>query len=147
MGKNKSSHARAHRRYINKPPTDLEAQNALANEMIQWVARQDSFALEEFPISKRMAPSRFYQCAEDNEYFADALDFARYSISSRLQKGLRTKELEKDYVLRMLPLYNQEYKALIIDKVRQLQEQRQQKIFVIVDEIPKTDQVPARINS
>ena len=128
----KAVHTRTRRRFVIKPPTDEQEQNELVNELIWWVQKKDSYALEDFPISKSMAPSRFYRCAEDNEYFAEALDFARYTIGSRLQKGLRNKELDKDFVLRLLPLYNREYRSLMLDKIKQSKDEPQS-ITVVMD--------------
>jgi hypothetical protein len=128
-----TSRARARRRLINKPPQEEQAQNELANEMLDWVDQDESYTLEDFPISKSMAPSRFYRCAMQNEYFAEALDLARYTISSRLQKDLRSKRLDKDYVLRLLPLYNQEYKSLILDKIDKTKEEQNKNITVVME--------------
>ena len=99
---------------------------------------------EEFPISKYMAPSRFYAMSETNEYFSDALDLTRYAISARLQKGLRDKTLDKDYVLRLLPIYNIDYKNLILAKVKQSQEARNEKTIVVIPEFPSSPLVPER---
>jgi hypothetical protein len=71
---------------VNKPPQDEHEQNVLADELVNWV-QNEVLALEEFPLSKSIAPSRFYSLASSNEYFADALDLARYVIGSRLQRG------------------------------------------------------------
>lgn len=139
-----SSRTRTHRRYVNKPPTDEQKQNKLANELLDWVNNEDSFAIEDFPISKSIAPSRFYQCANDNEYFAEALELARYTIGSKLQKGMREKILPKDYVLRLLPLYNEEYKSLILDKINKNKEVEQGKqVFVVIPEICSKEHVDA----
>jgi len=115
--------ARARRRYLVKPPQEIEKQNELVNEMLIWAQKNDSLCLEDFPISKNMAPTRFYACAQDNDYFADALDLARYTISSRLQLGLRDRTLDKNYVLRLLPIYNQEYKFLMFAKIAKSHEE------------------------
>ena len=82
------------------------------------------YELEDFPISQSMAPTRFYAIARDNEYFSEALDLARYVISSRLQKGLRDKTLEKDYVLRLLPIYNQDFRNYMLAKIKQTEDLR-----------------------
>lgn len=115
--------ARARRRYLVKPPQEIEKQNKLVNEMLIWAQKNDSLCLEDFPISKSIAPTRFYACAQDNDYFADALDLARYTISSRLQLGLRDRTLDKNYVLRLLPIYNQEYKFLMFAKIAKSHEE------------------------
>ena len=115
--------ARARRRYLVKPPQEIEKQNKLVNEMLIWAQKNDSLCLEDFPISKNMATTRFYACAQDNDYFADALDLARYTISSRLQLGLRNRTLDKNYVLRLLPIYNQEYKFLMFAKIAKSHEE------------------------
>ncbi len=127
----KTSRAPAHRRWLQKPPSDIEEQNKLANELIKWVS-DVVYELEDFPISKSMAPTRFYAIAKDNEYFAEALDLARYVISSRLQKGLREKSIDKDYVMRMLPIYNQDFRSYMLAKIKQSEEAKGNKPFTVM---------------
>lgn len=112
--------------YLTRPPKTEEAQNILGDEMRQWVVGEETFCLEAFPISKSMSPSRFFKIAESNEYFAECLDFARNVIGIRLQDGWRLRTLDKDYVLRILLLYNTEYKKLTLDKMRVVEDSKNQ---------------------
>lgn len=112
-----STEARARKRFINLPPGRVDEQNNLADEMSEWVSKQQVWNLDQFPISKKMAPSRFYNLKDNNEYFANALEYARRVISDRLIMGWKTKEVEKDFCLRFLPLYNQEYRDYVNEKI------------------------------
>ncbi len=125
-------------RFLNKIPQDKEAQNKLGNELMSWVSTQDTYILADFPISKSMAPSRFYRIAETNEYFAGCLDFARAMISSRMQHAWQEKKLEREYVLKLLPLYDDAYRDLALQKHKILEEARHQPavINVHMDSIP-----------
>jgi hypothetical protein len=145
MSKKTNKASRAHRRLVNLPPEDILEQNILADELIEWV-QGAVYAIEEFPISKSMAPSRFYAITNTNEYFADALDLARYIIGCRLQKGLRDKTLDKDYVLRLLPIYNQAYKDLMLTKLKESDAARSGKINIIMPSFSSADEVSAKNN-
>lgn len=112
--------------YLSKPPKDEASQNKLGDALREWVKSEDVFAIEDFPISLSMSPNRFYKLAETNEYFADCLDIARKTIGSRLQRGWRERTLDKDYVLRILLLYNDEYKKITLDKMRVIEDSKAQ---------------------
>jgi hypothetical protein len=103
--------------YINLPPKDPLEQNKLGNEMCDWIIENyNCVTLEDFPIGKRYAPSRFYKMAEQNEYFDNCLNFARRLVGSRLVNGWKNDLFEKDFCLRLLPLYNEEYRDYINEK-------------------------------
>ncbi len=135
--------APAHRRWLQKPPTDIEEQNALADELLKWVSNV-VYELEDFPISKSMAPTRFYAIASNNEYFAEALDLARYVISSRLQKGLREKTIDKDYVMRMLPIYNQDFRSYMLAKIKQSEDAKSRNVTVIMPPFASAEETTER---
>lgn len=104
-----------------KPPTDFADQNILADELVTWALGNTNSTIEDFPLSKRMAPRRFYAMAlpnkngEINEYFASALEFSRYVIGSKIQKEWREKAIS-DFASKMMPLYNKEFHDYIIAK-------------------------------
>jgi hypothetical protein len=91
-----------------------------------------------------MAPRRFYAIATTNEYFADALDLARYIIGCRLQRGLRDRKLDRDYVLRLLPLYNEDYKDLLLAKVKESEAAKNGRITVIIPPFSSSEETTER---
>lgn len=113
--------------YFNKynvqtPPSSEFDLNQLANEMLLWAFEtEDALAIEDFPLSKMIAPSVYFKQAEKNKYFAQALEIARCCIGSRLQKLARDGTIDPRFVLKILPLYHEEYNNLIMAKIKNFQ--------------------------
>lgn len=141
MKKKKKSRAHKRKPYLNTPPTALEAQNVMADEMIRWVKSNDVFLLDSFPIALSIAPCRFYALANNNEYFADALNYSRHLIAERMIKMWVKKELDKELVTRLLPIYHQEFREYMMLKIRtseMAKEDAKQKIQVTYEAIPNS---------
>jgi hypothetical protein len=113
------------RKRLKECPHDEESQNRLGNELVDWVIHTDTFTLADFPMSRSLGPSRFYKMARYNEYFADCLDFARHMIAARLQKGWQDKTIDKDYAVRWLPVYDEAFRDMVMQKHRITEETRQ----------------------
>jgi len=110
--------------FLVRAPTDLDIQNDLGLELKLWATNEDNFEIEDFPISKSIAPSRFFAMAEMNPYFEECLDISRAIIASRLIKSWRTGLLPRDFVIRILPLYHKEFKNLALENRRVVEEAR-----------------------
>jgi hypothetical protein len=104
-------------RFIIYPPKEVDAQNTLAKEMCEWVLTDNAWWLDDFAISKRMAPSKVYKIAETNEVFEQAINFCRAVIASKMVHGWKNKIVEKEFCLRLLPLYSDEYKDYCNQKI------------------------------
>jgi hypothetical protein len=109
---------------LKECPHDQASQDRLGNELVDWVVNTYTLTLSEFPLSKSYGPSRFYKMANYNEYFADCLDFARHMIAVRLQKGWEDKTLEKDYVKTWLPIYDEGYRDIVMQRHKITEESR-----------------------
>jgi hypothetical protein len=81
---------------------DVNVQNRLANEMMDWADLDDSFVLDSFPVMKRMSPIKFYKMAEKNTYFAECLSYAKSRIGERYHRGLAGFEKYMDKQLSKL---------------------------------------------
>lgn len=110
---------------LNRVPIDVDDQNKLANEMVEWVIKTNTYCLANFPLLKSYAPSKFYKIANYNEYFADCLDFARYMIASRLQQSWEDKTVDRDYAKLWLAIYDEQYRDITMQKHRITEELRQ----------------------
>ena len=106
------------REIIHEVPKDEADQNDLANEVIKWSLLEESLFLEEFPLSKKISPYRFFQFAKNqkNPYFTNAVEFARAVLSVKMQKGVINKKLDREFILRLLPIYNLEYKEFLMEQ-------------------------------
>jgi len=115
-----------------KPPRDKKAQDELANEMLRFVNNDTVLTLDSFPVSKSMAPTHFYKLADDNDYFALCLELAKATLSDRLIYGWHHGRFQKDFVLRILPFYNKEYKEMTMQKFKITEEARYQPAVINV---------------
>jgi hypothetical protein len=107
---------------VATPPHSEFDINQLANEMLLWsFENKDALAIEDFPLSRMIAPSVFYKQADKSEYFAQALEIARCRIGSRLQKLARDGMIDPRFVLKILPLYHEDYKNLLMAKIKNFQ--------------------------
>lgn len=134
----KTSRARAHKANVQKYTLGKFPQNeaewlSLANDMLTWAHQESSFAIEDFPLSKGYSPHKFYKWINHNEYFADALEFARYMVGSRREKAAREKRADSTIILKTMPLYNYEFKELLMDKIKKHQEERSGNVMVVLD--------------
>lgn len=127
------------RAYIRITPKDPVEQNKLGEEMVHWVFNTPTYVLEEFPISLHMAPSYFYRMAETNDYFANCLNLARMVIAARLQNEWRAKNIEREYALRLLPLYHEEFKEFTLSKImRDSQGKELARLTVVIPNLEAT---------
>ena len=131
---------------LNKPPEKLEEQNKLALEFLSWATATTNFEIEEFPLSKRINPYRFYKLADTNSLFAEVLEFVRYQMGLNLKKGSRGPDavISEQYALKYFPFYNKDYREMVISMVSKSIAARSQIIVVKQDEIERSPMVPER---
>lgn len=130
------------------PESSMDLQK-LANEMLLWVyENEEALAIEDFPLSKRIAPSIYYKQANRDEYFKQALEITRYVIGSRLQKLAREDKIDPRYALKMLPLYNPEYKDFLMGKIESFQKSiggATDRVRVVMEKFASSNLVPEKI--
>jgi len=121
-------------------PDDYDIQCKYGDEMIVWSEDEDVYRLEDFPLSKSMSPNKFYKIADTNDYFAECLDIATQTIGSRLQRSWQDGTIDRDFAMRILPLYNSHFKSLVVKKLEITEQARQggNVIHVHIPEIPIT---------
>lgn len=130
------------------PKTNTEIEDE-AISMLEWAKLPTSFDLPEYPLSKGFRVKKFFLLSEKNEFFADCLESSRTYIATRLRKLWREDGYKKDYVLRFLPFYDQEFKEDVIMRLNNANAalaSSGQKTFtpVYLDRIPNSDSVPVR---
>lgn len=102
--------------YHNSIPTDKEEQDDLGREMLFWVKNEEVFTIEAFPVSKSMSPTKFFRIGLTNEFFDECIDIATHTIYDRMLKAWRDKKVEKEYVKLLMPLYNEKYRVLMVER-------------------------------
>lgn len=98
-------------------PKDIEEQNALGVELVEFTCNPEIYDIEEFPLSRRMNPYRFYKMAKTNEFFAECLQTATYLCALHLKKAAYSSTIPSNIMLALLPTLNPEYREFIVEKV------------------------------
>ena len=80
-----------------------EWQRAISDELVEWANKEDSRLIDSFPLSKRIAPRWFYKMANDNEYFARALQYAKAKLGERMENMVKDSP---GYIAKALPMYS-----------------------------------------
>lgn len=129
---------------FTQPPEDIDSQNELIKEMIEW-AINDETAMdpEKFPIMKCINPYRFKRIGDENEFFKEGYQIANYIIGVRLKEKTRNRELDKDYLFKFLPMYNPEFKELLESQKRDESAIVTQRI-VVLTQTPESPLVPLK---
>lgn len=132
--------------HLRKPPLSHLEQNELADAMMKWLQEDDNrIELEDFPLSLRYSPKHFFACRKENIYFEQALSFCHSLIGSRILKLWRSYKVDKAFVDKILPLYHQEYKEYISQKLELSQKaygHAMASFAVQMPPIPSSDDVP-----
>jgi hypothetical protein len=81
---------------------DEKWQNDMGNRLMEWVDKDTTNALDNFPLSQRLAPRWFYNMAKTNNYFAQCLQYAKARIGSRLHEKVENNQL---YIMKSIPLH------------------------------------------
>jgi hypothetical protein len=128
-------------------PTDPVAQTNLASQLLVWSETPEAESIEQFPLSLRMNPYKFYRIADINPYFSDCLDAAMAAIGFRREKNARTRVEDSGTIMKMQPLYNKSYRELALMKANAESTKVGTMIQVIEGPVPDSDMVPKKLES
>lgn len=120
---------------LQRLPDSEKDINKLADEMVVWVNEHpEVYKLEEFPLSKMYSPWKFFRLASKYPYFDEALSYANNLIGTRLQNMLVHQGVSQHYVMKMLPLYNTQYRAWKLEERATREAQKAQNIVTVIPE-------------
>lgn len=125
-------------------PTDEIEQNNLASELLEWVKTDEAEALEQFPLARNMNPYKFYRIAEINPYFSDCLEASASYLGFKMTKHARMRTQDSGVIMKLLPLYNKLYGALVMQKSQAEATKVGTVIQVIESKVESSDMVPER---
>lgn len=119
----------------------------MAREMLAYIAQKISenelVLLDDFPLSKKWHPRKFYNLADRDDDFKDALDIAKIFVSNQLQKGGLKRDFDSGLTSKLLPYYDSQYKEFLKEMTKDFQpSQTTQR--VIVEEVRNCSEVPER---
>lgn len=127
---------------LARPPKDTAAVINLGLDLLEWSFLPTAMRIEQFPIERGYTPSRFFKLAEINEDFAACLEIAKEQIGIRLQLLAQNRQIDKEIMLKILPLYNKTYKELVNERftlATKALNEKQAPIAVYIDSIKKED--------
>lgn len=82
---------------------DVLWQNQIGRDLMEWAEKEDSRLLDDFPLSRRLAPQWFYRMALTNNYFAQCLQFAKAKLGTRMEHKVKN---HPSYIAKALPMYS-----------------------------------------
>ena len=88
-------------------PQDPQEQATLGDELIDWVNNKPVLDLDLFPLSKGYNPQKFFQM--NNEYFQEALAFAKGMLCVRLEEVYAKADL-KNYLLKKIAILDADWR-------------------------------------
>ncbi len=127
-------------------PVDVDLQNNLASDLLEWVKSDNAEALEQFPLDRNMNPYKFYRIAEINPYFADCLEASASYLGFKMTKHARMRTQDSGVIMKLLPLYNKLYRELTMQKSQAEATKVGTVIQVIESKVESSDMVPERIS-
>jgi hypothetical protein len=84
----------------------------LARDYYQWANMDTSLVLRSFIMEKKICFDRFYAWMDKFPELRYAHEYARLAVGIRREEGSLKKKLEKDTVLKSMPMYDAEWKAI-----------------------------------
>lgn len=118
----------------------------LGMELLDWVQDPEALCIDDFPLSRLITPRGFRRAAKECEYLDKCIQIARGIIGNRLTKGVLRNEYDRNFVSKLLPLYNEEYKELQNERIKEVNNSfgsNQQPVQVVMPSY-HSDQVPEK---
>ena len=115
---------------LNNPPTEEWEQNQLGVELLEWAQTDEARNIHDFATARHINPYKLNKLCARNEYFEDCMAIARSLIGSRMTELARTREEDGSVNMKLLPLYNHEYRDMI-EQAKKLAEGAPATSFVI----------------
>jgi len=112
--------------------------NNLAEELIEWVKKEDKLTFTSFLIHKKIPRDTFYQWTEKYPKLRTAHQLALMGLSDRRETGGLTRKLDPSFAFNSMPLYDPAWKEFMQWKANLKQdESNQQKIVVEINDLSK----------
>lgn len=81
---------------LQKPnflPENIQKQNELGDDLLNWCFAKERTSIDEFFHEKKISPMRFYRACEGNDYLFQCLDIALAKIGTTLSEALKDNHL------------------------------------------------------
>jgi hypothetical protein len=131
---------------IRAVPTEQKALKDIGDSMLEWVLQPEVYCLDAFAIRECYSPKELKKRSTEDPYLGAVFDFCRAVLAKRLQDGWRDNLIDKDYAKTFLWRYDDEYRAMVDEKVKATINAfgNKQERFIIMERAPESDMVPSR---
>lgn len=102
--------------FLSHQPTPMFIER-LAKELLDWSKLSDSLRLSDFHWDRFITEKNFYKWIAEYESLGMAHKIAKNAIASRREKGMLSKEMPENGVLRTLYLYDPMYAQVRQDEI------------------------------
>lgn len=122
-------------------PRDVGIQNKLGMLLLEAVSSGEVQDTGMFAIENGLNPYKFHHMADENEYFSDCLQMARYIIGAKMVENARSRKEDGSVNMRLLGLYNLDYRKMV-EEFKQSEASKAAATVVIMEKIPDSPLVP-----
>lgn len=123
-----------------KPPISYDERLKLLQEYIEWSFTTTSNNPIDFPLAKRINPYHFFQLRNENELFANMIEFVKYNFASRLENN---PIVSPQYTTSRIRYYDKEFGAWVAAEVSKAIASRSE-FKIEMPAIPNCESVPER---
>ena len=116
---------------LGKEPENEQEYCDLANALIAWAKKETSHNINDFPLSLLIPPNRFSEYAKQSDYFKRGLLIALQLIGARREQLAHEGRLNRQIVMATMPLYDLDYKQLVLNLRHNTEEESEPKTFNI----------------
>lgn len=125
-------------------PRNDEEWESLARWVRLECEKEDILTIDDIPLALGYPPSRFKRWHKNHAEFSEAYEYALYKIGRRRELLAHANKMDRSIVLKTMPLYNYEYRDLIMQKIDRSEEAKalaesKHVINVIMNKMPETD--------
>ena len=131
-------------------PINSAALERLADDLISWSQKKDSFRINDFYDDQGINPRDYYRFCGYCPKLQEAHEFALRRIASRREVGALTRKLDPNTVFRSLGYYDSidremmEHRAALAAKYKANLEGSNEPKVIVIERMPSTDSVPEK---
>ena len=113
-------------------PADITEQNRLADECLEFVAKNKPTNIKDFALSRGYSPYKFKHLADNNPYFSEVYDLALAMVGRKMEDEWRYFQCKDSFAKDYLPQYDQDYAAYRLQQIKMVTDKINSKNFQYV---------------
>lgn len=113
---------------------------ALGRLVREEADKEDVVTIEDIPLALGYSPTRFKKWVKHDADFAEAYEYALYKIGRRREALAHANKMDRNIVMKTMPLYNYEYRDFVLAKfIQSTQDGKGAVLNIIMNKAPETD--------